>query len=158
MTLTTATLKQAQRTADTGGLRALLELAHPSWPVPIRLAGDTRDWLSNGLTYAKAGFSVTLPADSPSEPVRAQIEIINIGRELSAELEALTAGGVIVATLRLINPATPNVYEFECAAELVGVHATVKAIQGQISNSRKGGRSAVTLRYDPYTTPGLFTQ
>lgn len=156
MTVSASTVKQLQRLDDSGGVLMLLEIAHPSLSATVRLVNDTRDLSAAGHTWIGLPFAVTLPNDTAKEVPRARLQMDNVGRELTGELEGLPPGAALTATLRLVHRSTPDTIEYEFVSPLSGVRvdqATVSATMGPDDLMR---RPAVRIRFDPITAPALF--
>lgn len=152
-----ASIKAAQRTSDVAGPLMLVTLSSTGWAQPVRLVNDTRNWISNGNTFTGLQMSYRLPNDAAGEEARLQLEMVNVGREITAELEALPAGSTILATIQFATRATPSVIDYEFVGEMVGVKTTLTSVSAQIANDSVGRRSACVLRYDPRVAPGLFS-
>lgn len=153
--VSTATRAQLQRVTDPAGMLALLVLEHPSMDT-ARVVNDTRDWDIGGHTYIGLGFRFKLPNATAGEAPRAQLEIDNVGRALTTELENLPPGAALQATVSLVSRSTPTVVDFSFSAPLSGVSATVQAITATVGNDDALRAPAVKVRYDPQTSPGLF--
>lgn len=152
-----AAIKAAQRTSDASGPLMLVTLSSTGWAVPVRLVNDTRNWTSNSNVFTGLQMSYKLPNDTAGEDARMQLEIVNVGREITAELEALPAGSVITATIQFAMRSTPSVIDYEFVGEMVGVKTTLTTVSAQIANDSLGRRSASVLRYDPRVSPGLYS-
>lgn len=155
MVMSAATRQQLHRVTDNDGLLVLLTLAHPSIATAY-VVNDTRDWVIGGQTYVGLPFRFKLPDSQSGEAPRAQIEIDNVGRELTAELEQLPPTGALMATFKVVSRATPTVVDYQFAAPLSGVSARVEAITATVGNDDALRAPAVKVRYDPKTTPALF--
>lgn len=156
MTVSAMTARKLHRTDDNGGVLALLKIDHPDLSAPVRIVNDTRDLVTLGDTYIALPFEVKLPNDVSKEMPRAQLRMDNVGRELTAELERLSPGSSLQATLILVHRSTPGVVDYEFTSALSGVRTdmgTVTAVMGPDDLMR---RPAVAKRYDPLTAPGLF--
>lgn len=155
MTVSVSTAKALQKVTDSGGVLALLTISHPSFAT-VRLVNDTRDVVSGGYTFLALPFAVTLPQDESKEVPRARLQIDNVGRDITADLEALPAGAVLMATLAIVHRSTPSTVDYSFSAPLSGIRVdqlTVTATMGPTDLMR---RSAVQARFDPVTAPGLF--
>ena len=157
MTLSTTSVKDAQRISDTNGQLMLLVLTHPSWALPVRLVNDTRNWTIGGELYAGVGFVTTLPKDAANTAPSVALSMVNVGRELIGQLELLPPGATITSTITVVNRATPTLADWQFVSDLTGVSANVRSIDATLSNSQADNRSCCSLRYDPKNTPGLFT-
>ena len=151
------TIKAAQRTSDASGILMLVTLSSSGWAQPVRLVNDTRNWTSNGNLFTALPMNFKLPSDVAGQDARMELQMVNVGREITAELEALPAGSVILATIQFATRATPSVIDFEFVGEMQGVNTNAMSVTAQITNDSVGRRSACTLRYDPRVAPGLFS-
>ena len=156
MTVSNATTKALQAVEDSGGVLVLLLIDNAALSGPVRLVNDTRDWTISGTTYIGLPFRFKLPQDKTGENPRAQIEIDNVGRDLTGELERLGPAAWLQATVRLVHRSTPTVIDYEFTAALTNVRVTVKTISATIGPDDIMRRPAVCLRFDQATAPGLF--
>lgn len=156
MTLSTTAIRALQRTDDPFGLLMLLTITGEGLSDTIRLVSDTRDCTSRGQVYLGLPFAWTLPEESAGEVGRAQVQIDNVGRELTAELERLPPGAELLATLETVCRATPDVVESTFTAPMSGVQAGVLSITATISEGDLMRLPVVDIRFDPFTAPGLF--
>lgn len=154
--VTAATRAQLRRLDDPQGILVLLLLTHPSIAT-VRVVNDTRDWVIGSDTWVGLPFRFRLPQDDDQAP-RGALEIDNVGRELTTELEKLPPGAALQATVRLVSRATPTVVDYEFTAPLSGVRVDVNTVSAVIGNDAALRSPAVKLRYDPTTVPGLFSQ
>lgn len=155
MPLSATTRRQLHRFTDVQGVLVLLMLTHTSFGT-VRIVNDTRDWLISGNTWTGLPFRFTLPQATAGESPRARLEIDNVGRELTGELEALPPGASLQATIRLVSRATPTVVDFEFAAQLTSVSVTTNVVQAVVGNDDALRAPCVKLRYDPTIAPALF--
>jgi hypothetical protein len=84
MAVSPNTRTQLQATSDPHGVLELLQIDHASFASPVRVCNDTRDWTIGGVTYVALPFVCKLPNDARGENPRAQLQIDNVGRELTA--------------------------------------------------------------------------
>lgn len=158
MTVSTTTARQLQKVTDNGGVLMLLEINHASFSAPVRLVNDTRNITTLGYEWLALPFSITLPNDKAKEVQRARLQMDNVGREITAELEALPPGASIKATIRMVHRSTPGVIDFQFAAPLSGVRVDATAVSATMGRDDIMRMSAVLLRFDPSTAPALFTE
>ncbi len=156
MSLSDSTLLALQRTDDPFGILYLLEISGGHITTPVRLVADTRDCVSNGNTYLGIPFTVGMPKQADKEVPRAQIRVDNVGRELTADLEALPPGAELLATIKVVHRKTPDVVDYQFTAPMSGVSVDPLSINATIGVTDLWRRPAVDLRYDPQTAPGLF--
>ena len=158
MTLSTTDIKQAQRTNDAQGPLMLLELSHITWGQTLRLVNDTQTWTSQGLVYSPAPFVHTLPKQANGEAPRIALSLANVGRELTAQLEALPPGGTIAARVLQVFRGTPNAPFYETYLDMTAVTINAKTLEASLTRDTLDRRSAGVFRYDPNTFAGLFSQ
>lgn len=145
-----------QRVNDPNGLLELIEITHPSFSGPAHVVNDTRDWISNGVTYAGLPFRFTMPQDKGKESPRAQLEIDNVGRALTAELELLPPSAVVMCTVRLVDRSAPNTVEWQWTVPMTSITANAAVITATLGTDFLMRQQAVRLRHDPNTSPGIF--
>ncbi len=156
MAVSDASRAQLHATADAHGFLELLFIEHASWVAPVRVVNDTRDWTIDGNTWIGLPFKVKLPGQAQGENPRAQLQMDNVGRELTAALEALPVGSTLLATLRVVSRATPSVIDFEFVALLGGINVSATTVSCTMGPDDTLRQSAVRVRYDPSNAPGLF--
>ena len=147
---------QLQNPADPHGLLELLTIEHVSFTAPVRLVNDTRDWTCSGNVFTALPFSLKWPNQISNETPRAQLQITNVGRDLTAILEALPVGDELLATLQTVSRAAPDVVIYEFVSPLTGVQATPQTVSAQVGSDAALRLPCVALRADPSTLPGLF--
>ena len=158
MTVTASTARALQKVTDSGGVLMLLEIAHASFSQAMRVVNDSRDLTTLGYTWVALPFAITLPSDNPKEVPRAVLQMDNVGREMTADLEALPPGASLKATIRMVHRSTPGVVDYIFTAPLSNVKIagpTVTATMGRDDMLRMG---AVLLRFDPSTSPSIFSE
>ena len=156
MTLSAATTTALHRVTDQFGMVELLTISGGGLPAPLYLVNDTREMVSAGNTHLPLPFALTLPKDSPREVPRAQLRIDNVGRELTADLEALPPGAELLATVAVVHRKTPDVLEYSFTAPLSGVRVDALSVSASLGPTDLMRRPAVDIRFDPITAPGLF--
>lgn len=156
MTLSTAATAAAQRTSDPQGFVELLTITGTDIVTPVRLVADTRDFVSDGETYLALPFEVVLPKDAPKEVPRASLRIDNVGRELTAILEALPPGAELTAKVAVVYRATPDVESYSFTSPLSSFRVNALSVSASFGAGDTLRRPAVNLRFDPLTAPGLF--
>ena len=150
-----ATLEQLQRVVDPSGQLVLMLMSHPSIDT-VRVVNDTRDWVIGADTWVGLPFRFKLPQDRQGQAPRATLEVDNVGRALSTELEKLPPGSALQATMRLVSRAQPTVVDYEFTAPLSGVKVSTGNVTATLGNDDALRAPAVKMRYDPKLTPGLF--
>jgi len=158
MTVSTTTARRLQKVTDNGGVLMLLMINHASFSAPVRLVNDTRNIITLGYEWLALPFSITLPNDKAKEVPRAKLQMDNVGREMTAELEALPPGASLKATITMVHRSTPGVIDFQFAAPLSGVRVDATTVSATMGRDDIMRMSAVLLRFDPATAPALFTE
>lgn len=156
MPVSTSTVAALQSTSDSNGLLELLTLEGDSLSAPIYIVNDTRSWTIGGITYTAFPFRIKLPGQAQKENPRATLVLDNVGRELTDELEALSPGDTLVATCRLVNRATPTVVDAEFVSALSGISVTTALVTASMGPDDVMRQSAIRVRFDPVTAPGVF--
>lgn len=151
-----AFVEKLQRVTDADGLLVMLEMTAPSFGATLRLVNDTRDWVSNGNTYVGFPFRFKLPSDVAGQTPTAQIEIDNVGREMTADLEALQPNEVITATIRIADRAAPNAIFQSIPLPMTHLSVTPNLVTASCGADYIMRQAAVKLRANPFTLPGIF--
>ncbi len=154
-TLTPAMHRQLQKVNDPDGIVLLLRIDEGLSDV-VRVASDTRNWVSNGQTFIGIPMRVQLPQDVQGETSRAQLVVSNPGRDLIGEFEALAPGRALDITLMIVSRAAPDTIEWEYVAGATLATANSVDITLSLGNDDLFRGPAVRLRYDPSTSPGIF--
>lgn len=152
--VTAATRAQLHRLSDPAGLLLLLQIEHPSIAT-VHVVNDTRDWTIGTTTWVGLPFRFQLPNDGTQAP-RAQLELDNVGRELTQALESLPPGGALQATFYLVSRNSPGTVEYSFSAPLSSVSITTTTVSASMSADDELRAPAVRARFDHATTPGLF--
>lgn len=155
MSVSASTRTALHRVDDPHGLLDLLIITGGGLPAPVRLVNDTRNLASGGHTYLALPFELLRPKQATREVPRAQLRIDNIGRDLTADLEALPPGAELTATLACVYRNTPDTVEYSFTAPMSGVSVNVFSVTATIGVSDLMRRAAVDIRFDPFTAPGL---
>lgn len=148
--------ERRQRVTDTTGILVLLELSAPSFAETLRLVDDTQNWDSNGETYTGFPFRFKLPSDTNGQPPKAVLEIDNIGREITADLESLQPGEMVTATIRVTDREDPDDIHQTFTIPITNVLVNQPVAVAQLGTDFLMRQQSVRLRYTPYTTPGIF--
>jgi hypothetical protein len=161
MSMDAATRTALQRVDDPFGLLALLTITGPGITEPVRVVNDVRGpetplFMSRGLAFVALPFELTPPKEASKEVPRAQLRIDNVGRELTADLEALPPGAELVATIERVYRARPDEVVHSFKAPMSGVSVNVFSVTASIGQSDVLRRAAVLRRFDPFTAPGMF--
>lgn len=154
MSMSTPTRRALQGLDDKKGMLGLLELSGLAEPVYI--CNDTRDHVIWSKTWLGLGFDLKLPNDAAKENGRAQLRVDNVGRELTADLEALPPGAALMGTIRMVHRNTPEVVDYEFISPLTNIHADMGTLSATVGPDDVMRRPAVLIRHDPVTAPALF--
>lgn len=149
-------IERRQRVTDIDGPLVLLELTAPSFGATLRLVNDNRDWESNGHTYVGYPFRFTLPDDVAGTVPRAQLEIDNVGRDMTADLEGLQPNEAVTATILITDRADPDAIFQTIPLPLQNVSVTPTLVTAQCGVDYIMRQQAVRLRATPFTLPGAF--
>lgn len=156
MTISDSTLTALQRTDDSFGILYRLEISGGGLSQPVRLVADTRDLQSEGASWTGLPFSVQMPRQADKEIPRAQIVIDNVGREITADLEAMPPASELLATISVVHRQTPDVVDYRFKAPISSVSANPLSVTASMGVADLWRRPAVNMRFDPLTAPGLF--
>ena len=134
----------------------LLEINHPDLLQPVRVVNDNQNVTSNGVEYIACAFRCDLPDDFENQLPKATLAIDNVGKELMYWVE--TTGGGQGSTVRFIQimRSRPDQIEWEITLNLTNVKATVSEVTGDLGYTNIFTRPAITMRFDPFTAPGIF--
>lgn len=145
-----------QRITNTVGHVELLEVTNPSFSGPMLIANDVVDWVSQGVAYIGLPFGFTLPEDVSGQAPRMQLQMDNVGRGISDELERLLPGSETMAKLIVVARDTPDVHEHVFYLPVTVVSISGASAQATCSVDERNRQSACKLIADPFTLPGLF--
>lgn len=148
--------RRAQRELSPDGVVLhALEITHPDVPAPVRVVNDAVDRVLDGETYTALRFGIRLAGDTEGQAPRAELVVDNVGRPLTQWIER--SGGGSGSTVRVMEfLAGRTSPEWEVTLELADAHVDQQQVTASIGYENLLGRSAVRLRHDPETSPGLF--
>lgn len=149
-------IENRQRVTDTSGVLVLLELTAPSMGATLRLVNDSQDWISNGESYVGFPFRFKLPDDTAGQAPRAVLEIDNVGRDMTADLEGLQPNEILTATIRIVDRDDPDDVFQTMVLPVYGVSVNQQVATAHLGVDYIMRQAAVTLRANPYTLPGIF--
>ena len=134
----------------------LLEINHADLTQPVRVVNDTQNITSNGVEYIACGFRCELPDDFENQLPTATLAVDNVGKELMYWIE--TSGGGQGATARFIQVmrSRPDQIEWEITMSLTNVKATTEEVTADLGYENTFTRPAISMRFDPFTAPGIF--
>ena len=134
----------------------LLEITHPGLTQPARVVNDTQDIVSNGNTFIACAFKCLMPDDFENRLPKAQISIDNVGKELMQWVESSAGGNGAMVRFMQVMRSRPNLIEWEISMSLTNVKANFNSVMGDLGYENVFTRPAISLRYDPFTSPGIF--
>lgn len=154
--MTTAVFrKNRQSIANSKGVLVLARVDIEGADAPFCLCSDTVSVVSQGVTYLPFPFTFDLPGDVPGENPQTQLSMDNLGAEFMSEIEKILPGGKHYATVIITDRSTPNIHEWSCKMPVNNINATNETINASIGFDALYTRSAILLRHDEATSPGL---
>lgn len=147
--------ERRQRLTDNGVL-LFLEMTAPSIPGVLRIVNDTQDWVSRGNNYVGFPFGFTLPDDSQGQTPRTVLTISNVGRSLTADLEAMAPEDTLMARVMLSDKADPDVYELDFSLPVSSVSVNSSTVTANLGVDHMMRQQSVRMRYTPFRFPGIF--
>ena len=134
----------------------LLEITHDDLPSPVRVINDTQDITSNGNEYIACAFRCNLPDDFENQLPKATLSVDNVGKELMYWIETSAGGYGAKAHFMQVMRSRPNQIEWEMSINLSNVKATANEVTADLSFDNIFTRPAISMRYDPFSAPGIF--
>ncbi|MEY2632169.1 MAG: hypothetical protein RIR00_823 [Pseudomonadota bacterium] len=134
----------------------LLEIDHPALSQPVRVVNDNLDIVSNGHTFLACGFRLVLPSDFENQLPKAELAVDNVGRELMQWVETSSGGQGATARMMQIMRSRPDLIELDVTFEMTNVKANAHEVSAELGYENLFSKPVVNLRYDPFTTPGVF--
>lgn len=148
--------ERKQRVTDTSGELVFMELSAPSFAVVLRIVNDTRDWNSQGNTYLGLPFRFKLPEDTSGQTPRAQLEVDNVGRGITDDLERVQPNETVMCKLMIADKVAPDAIVRRFYLPLTQVSCTGGKVTAQAGVDYLMRQQAVKLRANPHTLPGIF--
>lgn len=148
-------IENRQRLTDEG-LLLFLELSAPSIVGTLRLVNDNQDWVRGGNNYTGFPFGFTLPDDSAGQTPRTVLTISNVGRSITADLEGMTPGDVLMARIVIADRKTPEIAEQSFALPVTLVSVNSATITANLGVDHLMRQQSVRIRHTPFVTPGIF--
>lgn len=149
-------IERRQRVTDKDAPLMLLEISMKDSADTLYLVNDTSDWISNGQSYVGFPFRITMPDNVSGQTPKAVLEIDNVGRSLTQDLEAFNPGDTVKAVIKITDRANPNLIFSRILLPMLSVSVTPSVVT---ANAGWGGlldQRAVLLVSNPFTTPGNF--
>jgi len=133
---------------------ALATITHPEWGAPIRLARNTADVLSRGITFQKAYFEIDLVTDDDNPP-KAQFSVPNVDREIGLKFLNLTAPPEVA--IEIVSSAYLDEPIYRAARlEIRNVLITSIQISGELASRDYSTEPLGTIVMTPSRAPALF--
>jgi hypothetical protein len=156
MTYSTNARRNLLATSADEPMLELVEITHPDLEIPIRVVNDTQDITVEGNEFIACPFSLTRPDDVDQQAPTAKLSVDNIGRELTHWLEHSRGGKGARCRLMAVLRSQPDVIEFDMTMDLSGLSINNMTVDGELGFQNTLMQPAVTMRYDPISSPGLF--
>lgn len=134
----------------------LLEIDHPELSQPVRVVNDMTDVTSNGDIYIAFPFRCVLPDDFENQLPKARLSIDNVSKDLMYWIEATGGGQGSTVKFKQIMRSNPDLIEWEIAMNLYNVNVTMQEISAELGFENLFGKPAVTFKYRPENSPGLW--
>ena len=152
----TALNTNAQRVTNPGGPLELLEVTNPGFSEPMRICNDVEDVVSQGIAYIGIRFRFTLPEDAEGSNPQLRLQLDNVGRGITDELERRQPGSVTMAKLIVVDRTAPDVHAHTYYLPLTNVSVTPTVATATASADYWMRQSACKQVADPHHLPGIF--
>lgn len=156
MTYSTPARRNLLATSADEPMLELLEITHPDLAVPIRVVNDVQSITVQGNEFIACPFTLARPDDVDQQTPTAKISVDNIGRELTQWLEYSNGGKGARCRIMAVMRSSPSVIEFDMTLDLSGLSINNQTVDGSLGFQNTLMQPAVTIRYDPITSPGMF--
>jgi len=90
----------------------LLTIDHADLVAPIRVVNNSQDIVSDGETFVRFPFRISLPVEREDSPARMKLEIDNVDRQIVQAVRS-AAGEAITATVQVVRADAPDDILFE---------------------------------------------
>ncbi len=150
-----AFLRAFLRQTTDDGVLVLLTITHSLLGVPIRAVLNTEDVVSNGDTYQRCLFDITLPDENPNQAPRARLRIDNIDRSLVAVLRAAAneSPEIQITVVTMSDPDTPVLVT--PPLKWRSVKYNPQFVEGDLSGPAFINRRYPKDVYSPQVAPGI---
>jgi len=149
-----ALISAANASETTEVFIVLLKIDHYDLSVPIRLANNTEDVISNGFTYIGFPFEAILFNEDEQTP-RAQIRVQNVDRRIGQVIRSLTNAPTL--SVSVVLASDPDVIELDWLnTELVNIDGNVIDVTGDIVGPDYTTEPWPSRRATANYLPGLF--
>lgn len=154
--LSNAAVRNVLATSADEPLLAAIEILHQDLAVPARFVNDTADIHIEGSRFLACRFDLDLPDDQDEQEPEAKLEVDNVGRDLTQWLEQSQGGKGAKCRILMLLRSTPHNLEFDMTLDLTGLEINNFRVSGRLGFKNTLKQSAVTVRHDPTSTPGIF--
>lgn len=134
----------------------LLEITHADLAVPVRVVNDTQNITLNNIEFIGCPFTVTLPDDVAGQMPQAQLEVDNIGRDLTQWLEYSRGGQGARCRIMQVMRSDPNTIEFDMTLDLTNMKITNETVSGSLGFENMLNRTGTIPTFTPQNAPGLW--
>ena len=140
------------------GYVILLEISHPSFSPPIRVASHKTDFLSNGLTYFSFPFRIDMPGDDPETVNTVELTLDNVDPLIATGVRAIPPGSVkpTVAMTVVTMDAPDTVLIGPVTMSFVSVLIKRLDVTGSLSYDTRVEQKYPADRLTPLVAPGMF--
>lgn len=145
-----------QRLTNPGGPLELLEITNPSFSEAMRICNDLVDVVSQGVSYIGIPFGFVLPEDVDGSQPQLQLQMDNVGRGITDELESLLPGSKTMARLIVVDREAPDVHAHVYYLPLSSVQCTPTTATATASADVWMRQMACKVVMDPHHLPGIF--
>lgn len=133
-----------------------IEIIHPDLAIPARFVNDSQNIFIQGNEFFATAFRVALPDDKNQQLPQARLEVDNVGRELTQWLEFSRGGKGARCRIIQVLRSDPDLIEFDMSMDLTGLVIDNMTVSGVLGFQNTLGQTAVAIRFDPLTSPGLW--
>lgn len=156
MTYTNKAKRALNATSAEEPVLELIEITHPDLAVPARFVNDTQNITCQGNLFYATAFRLTRPDDVDQQTPQAKLSVDNIGRELTQWLEVSNGGKGARCRVMAVLRSEANTLQFDMTLDLTGISIDNMEVSGALGFQNTLMQPAVTVRYDPLTSPGLY--
>jgi len=156
MTYTNKAKRALNATSAEEPVLELIEITHPDLAVPARFVNDTQNITCQGNLFYATQFRLTRPDDVDQQTPQATLAVDNIGRELTQWLEVSNGGKGAKCRIMAVLRSEPDIRQFDMILDLTGISINNLEVSGILGFQNTLMQPAVTVRYDPLTSPGLY--
>lgn len=154
--MTEAFRTRNQRLHDDVGYVELLQVTNPSFSGPMHICNQSEDFISRGISYIGLPFRFTTPEDVSGQAPRMQLQMDNVGRGFSDELERLQPGTTTMAKLIIVARDRPDEHVHTFWLPMTQISITGAAASATCSVDHLSRQAACKVIADPFTLPGIF--